>query len=84
MASMRKREQKAPIDNFAVEIKCPKVVNDSSSLLKVLMINSESPSPIIDDSPDSKAKDIALAAAIASTSFEDGARLTFSARTSPR
>ena len=67
-------EQKASIDNFAVEIICPKVANDSSSLLKALTIISESPSTTTDDSPDSKAKVIALAAAIASTSSEVGAR----------
>ena len=60
------------------EIKWPKEVKDSSSLHKVEIINSESPSTITEGRWSSRVKEMALTAANASTSSEEDGNLVFS------
>ena len=75
----KKIELKATIETFVVEIKWPKVANKASSCYKKFMITSKSPSTIMEFRPMSKAKEMALATANASTSSEDWGKQTFSA-----
>ena len=60
------------------EIKWPKEVKDFSSLCKAEIINSESPSTIIEGRWSSRAKEMTLITANASTSSEKDGNLVFS------
>ena len=70
-------QEKIPRLCLIEQIKWPKEVKDSSSLRKAEIINSESPSTITEGRWSSRAKEIALTAANASTSSEEDGNLVF-------
>ena len=71
-------QEKASRFYLTEEIKWPKEENDSSSLRKAEIINFEVPSTITKGRWSSRAKEIALTAAITSTTYEEDGNLVFS------